>query len=281
VAIALALIAAAIFALGTVLQQRVAMTAPDQVAHSPLFMLRLARSPAWLAGIAATGLGFLFHAAALGAGQLALVQPILALTLVFALPLGARLSSQRIEPVDVRASLLLMAALGAFLAISNPAAGIEDPSGTSWLLLGGPLALLSALLTWQGVRRRPALKATLAGTATGVLFGLHGALTKGVVEQLDAPILTQLGSWELYAFALVGFTALGVSQIALQAGDLPPAIATESIASPLIGVLLGIALFEESLHEDAAGTLLIVASLAAMAVGIALLARRQGRTGAR
>ncbi len=279
-AVALALIAAAIFALGTVLQQRVAMTAADHEATRPLFMLRLARNPTWLLGIAATGVGFLFHAAALGVGELAVVQPVLALTLVFALPLGARLSHQRIEAIDVRASMLLMFALAAFLAISNPAPGIEEPSGGRWLVFGGSLVLLSALLIWRGANRRPALKATLAGTAAGVLFGLHGALTKGAVEQLDSPILAQLGRWELYAFVLVGLAALGVSQIALQAGDLPPAIATESIASPLIGVLLGIALFEESLHEDGSGKLLTVVSLGAMAAGIALLAQRQSRGGA-
>ena len=67
-------------------------------------------------------------------------------------------------------------------------------------------------------------------------------------------------------------------QIALQAGDLPSAVATESILSPLAGVILGIALFEESLHEETWGVILTLLSLTAMAAGIAMLAKHQGRT---
>jgi hypothetical protein len=55
-------------------------------------LLRLLRMPRWwlavLATLAAAGL----HVAALGLGPLSLIQPLGVLTLVFALPLGARLA---------------------------------------------------------------------------------------------------------------------------------------------------------------------------------------------
>jgi hypothetical protein len=89
VAIPLALAAALLFSLGTVLQQQVAETASEEEARGAGFLLRLARRPRWLAGIAADSLGFLAQAAALGIGRIVAVQPLLATSVVFALPLGA------------------------------------------------------------------------------------------------------------------------------------------------------------------------------------------------
>jgi drug/metabolite transporter (DMT)-like permease len=274
--ISLALVASLLFALGTVLQQRVAMTASDAEAHSVWVLLRLARHPVWLAGIVLTWVGFGFHAAALSNGQLVLVQPILAMTVVFALPIGARLSAQRIEGRDIGAALLATAGLAVFLVISDPAAGIEDPSASAWLAWGGTMLAIGAALTAAGLHRHPAAKATLVGTAAGVLFGLHGAITKAMTEQLHGGLGGLLGSWAVWGVLIVGAISMSVSQVALQAGDLPPAIATESIFSPLIAVVLGLGLFEETIHSTAAGFVASLLALTAMLTGVAMLSRREG-----
>jgi hypothetical protein len=65
VEIGLALVSAVLFALGSVLQQKAGLDAPSAGASSSL-LLRMARRPVWLAGIASDGLGFVAHAAALG-----------------------------------------------------------------------------------------------------------------------------------------------------------------------------------------------------------------------
>ena len=123
--IVLALVAALLFALGTVLQQRAGLEAPSEGASSGL-LLRMARRPVWLAGIAADALGFVAQAAALGIGRLAVVQPLLVASVVFALPLGARFSGQRIRRVDIGAAVLVVAALVAFLLIAEPSGGSDD-----------------------------------------------------------------------------------------------------------------------------------------------------------
>jgi drug/metabolite transporter (DMT)-like permease len=274
--ISLALVASLLFALGTVLQQRVAMTASDAEAHSIWVLLRLARSPVWVVGIVLTWVGFGFHAAALSNGQLVLVQPILAMTVVFALPLGARLSEQRIGRRDVGAALLATTGLAAFLVISDPAEGIEDPGADAWLAWGGTMLAIGAVLTSTGLYRHPAAKATLVGTAAGVLFGLHGAITKSMTDHLHGGLGGLLGSWALWGVLIVGAISMSVSQIALQAGDLPPAIATESIFSPLIAVVLGLGLFEETVHNTAAGFVASLLALSAMLTGVAMLSRREG-----
>jgi len=274
--VSLAFVASLLFALGTVLQQRVAMRASDAEAHSVWVLVRFARSPVWMAGIVLTWVGFGFHAAALSNGQLVLVQPVLAMTVVFALPIGARLSAQRIGRRDVGAALLATAGLATFLVISDPAAGIEEPPGGAWLAWGGAMLATGAALTATGLHRHPAAKAALVGTAAGVLFGLHGAITKAMTDQLDGSLGALLGSWALWGVLIVGAISMSISQIALHAGDLPPAIATESIFSPVIAVVLGLGLFEETIHSTVAGFLAAMVALAAMLAGVAMLSRREG-----
>ncbi|MFN8216257.1 MAG: DMT family transporter [Solirubrobacterales bacterium] len=276
--ILLALVAALIFALATVLQQRVAMTASDRQARSPLFLLRLARNPVWLAGIVLVWIGYGFHVAALSGGQLVVVQPILAMTMVFALPIGARLSAQRIDGRDLLAALLAAAGLAAFLLVSEPVGGVDEPSAGAWLAWGGGSAAAAAALVWAARGRRPNRRAALAGTAAGILFGLHGALTKGLAERLHEGIGPLLGSWVVWAALLVALLSMAVSQIALQAGDLAPAIATESVVDPVVSVLLGVGLFAETIHGSAAGNAASLAALAAMLAGVgALSVRTSGR----
>jgi drug/metabolite transporter (DMT)-like permease len=274
--VSLAFVASLLFALGTVLQQRVAMRASDSEAHSVWVLLRLARSPVWMAGIVLTWIGFGFHAAALSNGQLVLVQPVLAMTVVFALPIGARLSAQRIGRRDVGAALLATAGLAVFLVIGDPAAGIEEPSGGAWLAWGGAMLAIGAALTATGLHRHPAAKAALVGTAAGVLFGLHGAITKAMTDQLHGDLGALLGSWAVWGVLIVGAVSMSISQIALHAGDLPPAIATESIFSPVIAVVLGLGLFEETVHSTVAGFVAAMLALAAMLAGVAMLSRREG-----
>ena len=106
-AVILAFGSAAVFALGTVLQQRVVMDAPEAKEASAGILFRLIQHPVWLGGIAAYGIAFGMQAAALGDGRLVVVQPILATTIVFALPLGVWLSSQRITRRDVIAAIVV------------------------------------------------------------------------------------------------------------------------------------------------------------------------------
>src|SRR5215831_20196938 len=89
-----AFVSAAIFALGTVLQQKGAMEAPP--ANTGGFIGALFSKPVWLAGGACQVLGFVTEALALDKGELFLVQPIVSLQVVFALPLGIWITNQRV-----------------------------------------------------------------------------------------------------------------------------------------------------------------------------------------
>jgi hypothetical protein len=274
----LALGSAAVFALGMVLQQRVAMAAPEAQEGSAGVLLQLARHPVWLAGIGAYGVAYGLQAAALGIGRLVVVQPILATTIVFALPLGIWLSAQRITRRDVLAALVVTGGLALFLVLSDPSGGRDDAPIGEWLLAGGVLIGVAAALASAGFARSGAMRAALLGTAAGLLFGLVSALTKGAVEILEADGLGVFADWHIYALTAVGFGGMTLTQMALGTGVLPPAVATSSIFNPAASVLLGIVLFEEAIHRDALDSTLAVLALLAMFGGIAVLALGERRS---
>ena len=142
---ALALFAALMFALGTVMQQREAMKVSDEDADSAGLLIRLAKRPAWLGGIVADAIGFVGQATALGLGRVIVVQPLLATAVVWALPLGAKLCGQKVVRRDIVAAIAVCAGLGVFLVISDPSGGRDDAPIRAWLVAGGALCAISAV----------------------------------------------------------------------------------------------------------------------------------------
>jgi len=275
--IVLALVAALLFALGTVLQQQAGLEKPSEGGSSGL-LLRMARRPVWLFGILADAFGFIAQAAALGIGRLAVVQPLLVSSVVFALPLGARFTGQRVRRLDVGAAFLVVAALVAFLTIANPSGGRDDAPLGDWLVAGGACVLACVPLVLLGRRGSAPRRAAALGIATGILFALSAALTKVVVDDLDDGILEIFLSWHLYALVVVGYASMTLNQLALNTGALAPAVATSMAFDPIASVILGVTLLHESLNTSplqAVGTAL---ALVAALVGMAVLARSQSET---
>jgi drug/metabolite transporter (DMT)-like permease len=273
--VVLALGAALLFSLGTVLQQQEASRATEAEARGAGFLLRLARRPRWLAGIVADALGFVAQAAALGLGRIVVVQPLLATSVVFSLPLGARLEHKPVSRPDVLAALAVTAGLGAFLVLADPAGGVDNPPAGAWIISFAVAAVLCAALTLSARGRAPVHRAALIGTAAGILFALSAALTKSTVEQLDDGLLSIFEHWQLYALIVVGYVSMTLSQASLQAGALAPAVATQMALDPVASLLLGTLAFDETIHDETGALLAALAAFAVMIAGIAFLALRR------
>ena len=270
--ILLALAAAFLFAVGTVLQQHVAATASSEDARSASFLLRLARQPVWLAGLAADGAGFVCQAAALGLGRIVVVQPLLASTLIFALPLGAWLEHRRIGRRELLAALAVFAGLVLFLFIANPSGGHDDATTRAWLIAFAICGLLSAAAFALAHGAPPLRRAVLLGSAAGVLFGLSAALTKAVVEQLGDGLVPLVLDWHLWALIVVGYAGMALAEASLQAGRLAPAVATQMAFDPITSLLLGTLAFGEQIHATALGTCGALLGIVLMLAGIVVLA---------
>jgi hypothetical protein len=87
--------AALAFAFGTVLQQRGTLDT-SAAEGDPHFLGEILRKPVWLLGAALQVVGWVLQAFALDKGSLIVVQSLCALSLVFALPIGVRLTDQHV-----------------------------------------------------------------------------------------------------------------------------------------------------------------------------------------
>ena len=89
------LASAASYGMAAVLQHQATMREPPELSLRAGLLVSLARRPLWLVGNALDGVGYLFQFLALRRGSLALVEPLLVLSLVFALPMAAWLEHRR------------------------------------------------------------------------------------------------------------------------------------------------------------------------------------------
>jgi drug/metabolite transporter (DMT)-like permease len=271
VQVVLALISALLFALGTVLQQKAGMDVPASSASAGL-LVRMARQPWWLAGIACDVVGFIAQAAALRLGQLAVVQPLLILSVVFALPLGARLSDQRAGRRETAAAALVVAALIGFLVIANPSGGRGEVSFSAWVVAGVACAAVCVPLSLLGRRGPAPRRAALLGAAAGVFFALSAALTKSVVDELHLGAVHLIASWQPYALAGVGYVSMTLNQLALNTRALAATIASSTALDPMVSVALGLVLFDERLPASGLQAAGAFVALAVALLGVAVLA---------
>lgn len=281
----LALVAAFFFALAATLQQKGALGMGEVSLGSPASLVSLARQTWWLLGTAALLGAYAFQAIALANGRLAVIQPLLVTTIVFALPLGYLLTSQVVNRREVGGALLVVLGLAVFTAVGQAADGNDNAPAGEWaiaFLVFGGAALLLLRLGGGGTATR---KAGFYGASAGILFGLSASLCKPTVELLQSDgIEAALASWEAWAFALAGVLAFVVQQVSLATGKLATSVATVAVCNPLVSIAIGTILLDERLAEPAWHKVvayggLALALLGAFAVSLATEGEREDATG--
>ncbi len=97
----------------------------------------------WAAGLAAAAAGVILYAAALHAGALAIVQPVLVMSVALALPVRALLDRARPSTGQVLAAAVLAAGVAVFVTTAHPRAGraAPDARGAAVVIAAGPPAL--------------------------------------------------------------------------------------------------------------------------------------------
>ena len=245
----LSLASSASYGMAAVLQHRAAVSEPQQQTMKAGLLVRLARRPVWLIGNALDGVGYLFQFLALRRGSLILVEPLLVLSLVFALPVAAWLEHRRISVAELAPTGVIAAGLALFLGIARPGIGHPHASRLAWILLTSVIAAASLALVLGargGSRRRAAV---LLAAGSGMTFGYVAALTERTGRILDGGIVHTLATWEPYALIAGGAVALLLTQSAFNAGSLRLSLPTLTVAQPLVAVAIGIAMFGEPIDS--------------------------------
>lgn len=273
IAALLALGAAFFIAIGDVIHQRSAHDVTDEpVSHLQLFT-RLLRDRQWWLGSLVAAVGFALQAAALGLGSVLLVQALLVTSLLFALPINARISRRGVTRWQWLWAALLAASVVVIVTVGNPTAGHSHASWKTWtavVVVLGPALVLCVL--GAGIVKGSA-SAVLLGFVSGALWGVFAVLTKGVVDHLDDGLWAVIRTPELYIWAMIAIAGTAFQQSSFRAGSLTASLPTMTVAEPVVGSLLGVVVLGETLRPGDAGWFTLVVAAAAMVSATAALAR--------
>lgn len=276
--VAFSLLAAFLYAVASVAQQRAASAAPREKSLRVGLLVHLVGRPLWLLGVAADIAAFGCEFVALHRGSIVVVQPLLVCGLLFALPFGAALTHTRLSRREWRGTVAILAGLALFLVVGAPAAGAPDASGAGWVVVLVATLVPAAACIAAARRRasRPADAATTAAllaAAAGIVYGLSAALTKASGHLLDEGLGHALSAWTPYALVLAGVGGMIVAQSAFQAGPLAASLPMLTIVNLVAGVAVGAVAFHEGLRASAPAVSAEAVGLAAVVVGVVTLAR--------
>jgi uncharacterized membrane protein len=273
VAALLAIVAAASFALAATLWQRATMGS-GVGGGNPKAFAKLLTNWVWLVGLGAQIVGVVLQAAALDRGRVAIIQPLLVTTVIWALPLGYFLTHQTITRRHIIGAVIVVAGLAIFASVGDPAGGVDNAPGSAWLSAFLVLGTICLCLLLFGRRGGAAAQAGVYGAIAGILYGVSATLMKPVVEQLHADgFASVLESWELWVMAVGGLGGFYVQQISLATGRLVTSVATVSVANPVVSVMLGVLVLQERLDQPPAWhVVLAIGGLALSLFGAVLVA---------
>ncbi|MFG3658984.1 DMT family transporter [Streptomyces sp. NPDC047706] len=258
----LSLVSAVAYAGGAIVQERVA-EADGQ--YAPL------RRPGWWAAVALNGVGGLLHVAALAYGPLSVVQPLGALTIVFALPMAALFVGRRAGSTAWRGAVMATAGLAGLLSLvgTSGSRSLDGPAQLSvFAVTTGVVGTL--MVMGRAARRQPAVRAMVLATASGIAFGMSSVFTKSVaVDWTGGPTAALLPS--LAAIGVLAVAGLLLSQAAYRGAGLAAPLATLTVVNPVVAAAVGITMFGETFRYGTTGTVLALGCGVVAAGGLILL----------
>jgi drug/metabolite transporter (DMT)-like permease len=269
----LSLASAASYGLAAVLQHRAAITEPAGLSMRAGLLINLARRPRWLIGNALDGVGYLFQFLALRRGSLILVEPILILSLVFALPLSAWLDHQRVSVSGWVSTAAIVAGVALFLGVAHPGLGHPNASGEAWTLLTVAIVAVCAAAAMLARRASRSRAAVLLAVGSGTAFGYVAAVTERTGHLLDAGVVHTLATWVPYALVAGAVVALLLTQSAFHAGALRLSLPTLTVAQPLVAGAIGLGIFGEHIDSRGVAPVFEMLGLALVTFGVFVLAR--------
>ncbi|HZQ33342.1 MAG TPA: DMT family transporter [Mycobacterium sp.] len=275
--IVFALLAAVCMAIGIVVRQRATMDVPAEHGVSPTMLTTLLRTRLWWIGTGVAVAGYVCQALALMKGSLLVVQPLLVSSLLFALPLSARLAGRRVTKSEWLWASVLTAALALFVLMARPRPYIDRGQEMAWSVAIAVLAPIVICCAVFGARASSRRRAVLIGISVGVLFGVVAVLTKLVMYELaEFGVLATIRLPSPYLLAVLGIAAMLLQQSAFHAGALQVSVPTMLVLEPVVAVLLGALVLKEHLSVSGYETIALPITVAAMAVATVALGRDEG-----
>ncbi|MER6135207.1 hypothetical protein [Streptomyces sp. NPDC001815] len=262
-AVVLSLVSAVCYASAAVVQERTA-------ADTASLRGTLVRG-SWWGSVALNGAGALLHVVALRYGPLTLVQPLGALSLVVAVPLGSLVTRRRTSGTQWRGTAFTLVGLTALLTATASGGAPADTLGTGEVLVVAfaAAAVVAVLVRFASGRSAAPggglALAAASGIASGVGSTLAQKLALGPEPTWSAAVTVAL----TVAFAVAGVL---LSQKAYRSGLGGP-LALLTLVNPVAASAIGVTLLGEGVQYGGTGALLALAGAAAAVHGVILLSR--------
>ena len=293
IGIPLALTAAVLLAVGTQFQNRGVVqvdAASERSAKTGLSLGQLKSllaRPSWVIGSVLLGVGMVVQLSSLAYAPLIVVQPLGAVALVITAILNARLSKVPLDRVSIRAIVVCVIGVGAFVTI---AAFVAESHPITETQLVTVLLILSVVLaifiTLFFVMRKRTPRPIFYVIAAGTLFGFVVTLAKVVIDRVrtilagtfsfgPADILTVLCLVGLGAAALLGMYFV---QTAHSSNPPDLVVAGLTVIDPLVAVSIGIIVLGEAAGAPLWAIFAFAAAAAAAIWGVLSLARHHPQT---
>ncbi|MDQ0597295.1 putative membrane protein [Streptomyces canus] len=262
--VVLSLVSAVAYAGGAIVQEQVAVSSPEQQ-FAPL------RRASWWAAVALNGLGGLLHVVALAYGPLSLVQPLGALTIVFALPMAALFVRRKAGATAWRGAIMSTVGLAGLLSLvgTSDAQSLGTTQRVAVATATG-LAVVALMIAGRAAHRHPAVRSILLATASGIAFGMSSVFTKTVAVDWTGGVSTA----DVPSLAVIGVLATAgvlLSQASYRGAGLAAPLATLTVVNPVAAAAVGITMFGETFRYGTTGTVLALGCAVVTAGGLILL----------
>ncbi|MFG2561454.1 DMT family transporter [Streptomyces sp. NPDC048496] len=259
----LSLVSAVAYAAGAIVQERVA-AAGDGRSLTPL------RNRVWWVAVALNGVGAVLHVLALAYGPLSLVQPLGALTIVFALPMAALFVRRRAGATAWRGAIMATAGLAGLLALTGSSESHTLDGPEQFMLATVTFGATALLLVVSKGVRKPVVRSVVLAGAAGVAFGIASVFTKTVAMEWTSGAVGA-GLPSLLVIAALAGAGLLLAQAAYRGAGLTAPLATVTVVNPVIAAAVGITLFGEEFRHGTEGTVLALTCGVVAAGGLILL----------
>ena len=263
-----AVLAAILYNTGVAIQALEAREAPPRHALRASLLAALAAHPRWLLGTGLVTLGWGLHAVALLIAPLTLVQPTLAVGLVFLLVIGAYVLREQVGLREIAAVAAIAPGL-AGIALTAPAhTPTQASAGAVGIALSalGAAAILPYLLSRLG--RRPGFAVVVS---SGIAYAWCGIATKMLADAVGS------GAWGVAALWVLGTAAAAgvglVSEMtALQSRPATRVAPVVLVVDIVAAVAFAVVLVGERWDVTPLGGPVLLGSLALLTVGAGVLA---------
>jgi drug/metabolite transporter (DMT)-like permease len=270
--IVLVLIAAAIEALSNVLQHKATNSVTTTGGEASAVVKTLGK-PLFLLGFVLMIVGYAFHVASLGLGELAVIQVIFVSQLVFVLPFSRLISKTRVAASDWLGALVVTVGIAVFVAFARPSEGTRVAPGDKWVVSITVIAVVCVVLALIAYRYVGAARAALLGCVGGIINGLVAPLTTETIEIAAKGVGTLLASWQLWVTLIAALLGVLAPLLAFRAGPITASFPAVMSLNPIVATILGVYLFGQHLSGGALAIVMMSISAVVIFIGIVWLSR--------